>query len=247
MSILFRLALLVGVGSVLTLSSCRHESSLPNPCQGSSANPLAFHYLEYTGTPTADTAYNNQVITFVGPGAPYTSYQWQVGPSTTRTTQQFALSFDDQALGAIAVQLIAHRPTNTACFPHDDGIDTLAQVLTLMPRPSLQAPIYGKFQGANRSAPHDTFTVQIYSGPNYSHPTNPLAQPTDYVRNLPKGCLQPYVYVGLSWRGAFMSTGGCTGFQGTGYLMSHDSLRINYRTQISPTIIDEVFVGKRIR
>lgn len=245
MSSALRFLLFLGGGLFLVLGSCRHDQPLPDPCAGAKANPLAFHYLEYTGTPTADTAYNKQVISFVGPGIPYTAYHWQVGPVITRTTQQFALSFDDQIVGPIPVQLIAHRPPNTACFPHDDGIDTLTQLLTLVPRPSLRAPIYGKFQGANRSSPQDTFTVRIYSGPNYTYPTNPRADPTDYVSNLPKGCKMPYVYVGLSWRGAFMDTGGC-GLNGTGYLVSHDSLRIAYRTQISPVIVDEVFLGKRI-
>lgn len=232
---------------LLLLSSCQHQEDSPNPCQAAKANPLAFYYLESTGTATADTAFNSQQITFVGPSAPYTSYQWQVGNLITRTSQQFTLSFDDTNYGIVPVTLIAHRPLNTACFPHDDGIDTLTQNLVLQPRPNLRAPIYGKFQGANKSTPRDTFTVRIYSGPNYAHPTIPQAEPTNYVSNLPKGCSSPYVYVGVGWKGAFMSTGGCSGLQGKAYLLSHDSIRIDYRTQVSPSIIDEVFLGKRIR
>lgn len=228
------------------VSGCHHENDSPNPCQAIKSNPLTFHFLEYTGAPTTDTASNNQVISFVGPNAPYTSYEWQIGNTIRRTSQQFDLSFDDMTLGNIPVRLIAHRPPNSACFPHDDGVDTLTQNLTLAQRPNTHAPIYGKFQGSNRSSPQDTFTVKIYSGPNYTYPTNPLAARTDYVSNLPKGCQKPYVYVSVSWRGAFMNIGGCSGFQGTGYLLSHDSIRINYRTQAFPSVIDEIFLGKRI-
>jgi len=240
---------LVATLSLLALASCHHDTvrDTPNPCQAAKANPLAFHYLEFTGTSTADTAANNQVITFVGPGAPYTAYQWKVGSTIMRSTQEFGLSFDGTVLGNIPVTLIAHRPLNTACFPHDDGIDTLTQTLTLVPRPNLRAPIYGKFQGANRSSPRDTFTVRIYSGPNYTHPTIPGAEPTNYVSNLPRGCKMPYVYVAISWRGAFMDTGSCTDLDGRGYVFGHDSIRIEYRTQIAPSIIDEVFLGRRIK
>ena len=100
----------LAVWCLLVISSCRHDDegngNLPNPCQALKASSLAFHYLEYTGTPTADTAYNNQPITFVGPGAPYTAYEWLVGPVTKRTSKQFVLSFDANTLGNIPVRLI---------------------------------------------------------------------------------------------------------------------------------------------
>ncbi len=238
----------VGVGLLLALlSGCHHKGGedTPNPCQMAKANPLTFHYLEYTGTPTADTAYNNQPIAFVGPGAPYTAYEWLVGPSTTRTAQQFVLSFDAYTLGNIPVRLIARRPPNTACFPHDDGVDTLTQVLTLVPLRDLRAPIYGKFQGANRDTPRDTFSVRIYSTPDYKHPTNP--EPLNYAVGIPKGCRTPYHGIGLAWRGITATSGGCTSFDITkGYLTTRDSIYIEYRVQVAPTIIDKVFVGKRV-
>ncbi len=42
----------------------------------------------------------------------------------------------------------------------------------------------------------------------------------------------------LTWRGITANRGGCTGLNITkGYLTARDSIRIEYRTQVSPTII----------
>ena len=240
--------LMAGSGLLLALYSCQHDQmAAPNPCRAAKANPLTFQFLEDPGTPTPDTAYNSQTTTFVGPGAPYTAYEWLVGPMTRRTTQKFALFFDKTTLGSIPVRLIARRPLNTACFPNDDGVDTLTKVLTLMPRQDPRAAVLGKFRGANISSPRDTVTVRIYQGPNFDYPTNPAAEPTNYAGNLPRGCGTPYREIARGWNGVFLSLGGCTGLQGTGYLLRRDSLRIAYRTQNSPTIVDEVFLGRRVR
>ena len=179
---------------LVALSSCQHEADGPGPCQAAVANPLTFSFLEYSGTPTPDTTYNNQSVSFVGPGAPYTAYQWLVGPTTVRATQKFTLSFDANTVGPIPVRLIARRPPNTACFPHDDGVDTLTRVLTLVPfvDPAVplrnpRAPIYGKYLGATHSAPRDTFTVRIYQGRNYYYPTDPTAPPHRLRQQLAQG------------------------------------------------------------
>ena len=253
----FAALLLAGISLAPALFSCRHDQEkrdLPTPCEAAAANPLTFHFLEYSGTPTPDTTYNNQTVTFVGPGAPYTAYEWLVGPATRRTTQKFVLSFDTRTFGDISVRLIARRPPNTACFAHDDGVDTLTKVLTLVPfiDPNIplrnpHAPIYGKFHGANRSTPRDTFTIRIYQGVNYDYPNDPTAPPTDYVSNIPKGCKRPFYDNYLGWRGVFMNLGGCSGLQGSGYVVGRDSIRVTYRTQTQPAIVDEVFLGKRVR
>ena len=44
-----------------------------------------------------------------------------------------------------------------------------------------------------------------------------------------------------------MSLGGCSNLQGSGYVVGRDSIRLTYRTQDQPTIVDEVFLGKRVR
>jgi hypothetical protein len=246
---------LLAGSSLLLLIACHHDEQ-PNPCQGMKLKPLTFQILENSDTPTPDTTYNNQLVTFVAPGAPYTSYEWQIGPSTTRTTQQFNLSFDANTLGNIRVRLVAHRPPSTACFPQDTGVDTLTRQLTLvpfkdpyLPERNPRAPIYGKFQGALRSAPRDTFTVRIYQGKNYFYPTDPTAPPTDYVANNLKGCTRPYIDNYLGWYGVYFSGLGCTSFGGHGYVFGRDSLRLSFRTKPAPVPdeANEVFLGKRIR
>ena len=253
----FLALLLTGSSFALALSGCRHDQDkgdVPNPCATAAANPLSFQFLEYSGTPTPDTTYNSQLVTFAGPGAPYTAYEWLVGPTTRRTTQQFGLYFDEKTVGTVPVRLIARRPPNTACFAHDDGVDTLTKVLTLVPfvdpyvpLRNPRAPIYGTFHGANRSTPRDTFTVWIHQGVNYDYPTDPTAPPTDYVRNIPKGCKLPFFDNYLGWRGVHMNLGGCTGLQGSGYVIGRDSIRITYHTRPQSALVDEVFLGKRVR
>ena len=204
--------------------------------------------MEAFGTPTPDTAYNSQTVALQGPGAPYTRYEWLVGPTFQRTGRTTAVRFDAQTLGPVPVRLIATRPPNTACFKNDEGVDTLTQTLTLMPFRDQRAPIYGKFQGSHLDTPRDTFTVRIYSGPNSVFPNNPAAEPSNYAVGLPKGCRKPYVDIGLTWRGITANSGGCTSLNITkGYLTTRDSIRIEYRTQVTPTIVDKVFLGKRVR
>lgn len=228
------------------LASCHHKEKLPDPCEGQVANPLTIQFIEGFGTPTPDTAYNNQPMVFRAPGAPYTSYEWLFGSIDKRTGQNVIVDFSKNDLGTIPVRLIARRPLNTVCFPHDDGVDTLTKILTLVPFRDLHAPIYGKFQGANKDAPADTFSVRVYSGPDLKYVNNP--DYVNYLVGIPKGCRIPYQEIGLTWRGLFASSGGCTSFNvNKGYLTTRDSIRLEYRAQVLPTIIDRVFLGKRVR
>lgn len=244
---------LVGLAALLTLAACRHEQ--PNPCAGVTLAPLTFQMQEKSGNATPDTTYNNQVITFSAPGAPYTSYEWRIGPVDQRTGQKVALQFPLNVLGKIRVRLVARRPPSTACFPGDTGVDTLTRTLTLVPmRDPLdyvrdpRAPIYGRFRGALRNHPADTFTVRIYQGQNFYHPNDPSASPTDYVANLPKGCTAPYTNNFVGWYGVDFDGGGCTGAGGKGYVFKRDSIRLAFPGYYAkPGDADLVFLGKRVR
>ncbi|WP_375417276.1 hypothetical protein [uncultured Hymenobacter sp.] len=230
----------------LGLTGCGDNDKDPDPCQGQVANPLSIRFIEGLNTPTPDTAYNNQPMAFQAPGKPYTSYEWLLGPIDARTGRSISVAFDQSTLGNINVRLIAKRPLNTACFPKDDGVDTLTKRLTLMPYGDARAPIYGKFQGANQDAPADTFSVRIYSGPDWQYPNSPV--PLSYLVGIPKGCREPYRDISLTWRGITATSGGCTSFNvNKGYLTTRDSIRLEYRAQVFPTIIDRVFLGKRVR
>ncbi|MDO7853653.1 hypothetical protein [Hymenobacter convexus] len=253
-----KLAALALVGGTLLVAGCRHDvpaTPEPDPCAGAKANLLSFRFLENYGTPTPDTAFTKQTITFEGPGVPYTAYEWQIGADPRPFTQRkFALYFPDASVGPLPVRLIARRPPNTRCFAKDDGVDTLTQVLTLVQRTQRRAPVYGKFLGANTDAPRDTFTIRVFSGPGYQTPPDPFAAPYDYLRNLGRGCQSPYFDIGLTWRGIFFNYGridfGCLYESGTGYLTTRDSIRIDYSQFESAQNlkrVNRVFKGRRVR
>lgn len=240
---------------LLAASGCRKETPQPDPCKAQRANPLTFRFLEHYGTPTPDTAFSKQNITFEGPGKPYTSYEWKVATDDRGfTTRSVSLYFPEGQVGRFAVRLIARRPPNTACFAKDDGIDTLTQVLTLVPRAAYRAPVYGEFEGSNTDEPAKRFTIRIFSGPPYHLPVDPDAAPYDYLRNLGQGCQSPYFGIGLTWRGIQFNYGGndyaCLTEVGTGYLTSRDSIRVDYshfKSDGSLQRVDRVFRGRRVR
>ncbi len=245
------------LGSALLWAGCRRDTPTPkpDPCAGVKANPLTFRFLENYGTPTPDTAFTKQTISFEAPGAPYTAYEWQVGSDPRPFTQRkFSLYFPEAATGPLVVRLIARRPPNLRCFPKDDGVDTLTQQLTLVHRTQQRAAIYGRYLGSNTDAPRDTFTIRVFSGPSYQLPVDPLAAPYDYLRNLGRGCQSPYFGIGLTWRGFWLHYGrndfGCLTESGTGYLTTRDSIQIEYSQFASDRSfqrVNRVFKGRRTR
>ncbi|MFD2785652.1 hypothetical protein [Hymenobacter rubripertinctus] len=238
----------------LLLAGCRQDKDpQPDPCAAAQANPLSFRFLENYGTPTPDTAYAKQDITFEGPGAPYTSYEWRVGnDARVFTDRQFSLYFYEKDAGDYRVRLIARRPPNTKCFPNDDGVDTLTKVLSLVPRSFRKGPIYGKFQGSTTDAPRDTFTIRIFQGLDPYNVGSPIQY--DFLRNLSRGCQSPYFTLGLTWRAIQFNYGrndfSCLTESGIGYLTTRDSIRVDYsqfENDRSLKRINRVFRGKRVR
>jgi hypothetical protein len=245
-----------GVALLWASSGCDKDKGGPDICDGQVIPKLTMRFLESTGTPTPDTAFTGQTITFEALGPPYNAYEWQVGSAAnTRTTRSFALDFPASVTGRIAVRLIARRrPDPAGCPALDDGVDTLTRTLTLIPPGDLRAPIYGKFQGANRDAPRDTFTVRVLLGGNYDFPNNPAAPRYNYLYNLGKGCRSPYFDVGLRWNGIRFTYSaidfGCLSPNGRGFMTTRDSIRIEYNEYVAASGSgrhDRVFLGKRIR
>ena len=252
-----RAGCLSGALLLLTLSACRDKekerAQAPNPCLSQALPVLAFDFVDRLGIATPDTAILGDVA-FVGPGAPYTTYEWQVGTDPRVFTQKrFGLFFGTANLyRTIPVRLIARRPPNLACFAKDDGVDTLTKALTIMPYASASSPILGRFHGANLDAPADTFTVRITAEPDRRFPGIPNAPPTVYLHNLPnKVC--PFTIneqVSGGWRGILIDGIGCGGAYGTA-LLDDDrrTLRITYSmvNLPNPARLDRVFVGRRVR
>lgn len=251
-----RIPALALLSSAVLWAGCHKDAPVtpaPDPCIGAKANPLSFRFLENYGTPTPDTAFTKQTISFEGPGAPYTTYQWQVGSDPRSFTQRkFSLYFPEAANGPYAVRLIATRPPNRQCFPKDDGVDTLTQVLTLVNRTQVPAAIYGKFLGSNTDAPRDTFSIRVFQDLDPYTPSSPILY--DFLRNLGRGCQSPYFTIGLTWRGVWFNYGSndfnCLTDSGTGYLTTRDSIRIDYsqnESSSSPKRVNRVFKGRRVR
>ncbi len=241
------------LSSALVLGSCREHDPTPDPCKAQRANPLTFRFLESFGTPTPDTAYSKQDITFEGPGQPYTRYEWKVGSDERAfTTRKFSLYFPENAVSPVTVRLIAHRPPNTGCFAKDDGIDTLTQVLTLVPSATYRAPIYGEFEGSTADAPDKKFTIKVFRGPDPFPPFR--GSDYNFLSNLGQGCQSPYFTVGLTWRGIYFNYGGndfnCLTESGSGYLTTRDSIRVDYsqfENATSSKRVNRIFKGKRVR
>ena len=252
-----RAGCLSGALLLLTLSACHDKEKerieAPNPCLSQALPVLAFDFVDRLGLTTPDTAILG-VVTFAGPGAPYTSYEWRVGNDPRVFTQKsFGLGFNTANLyGTVPVRLIARRPPNLACFAKDDGVDTLTKSLTIVPYALATSPILGRFRGANLDAPADTFTVRILVEPDRRLPGIPNAPPAVYLHNLPnKVC--PFTVdeqVGGGWRGVEIDGIGCGLAYGTA-LLGDDrrTLRITYSmvNLPNPTRFDRIFVGRRVR
>ena len=251
-----RAASLSGAVLLLTLGAChdkdKPEVPRPNPCIGQTLPVLAFDFIERIGNTTPDTAVLGDV-TFAGPGAPYTSWEWRVGDDPRSFTQQrFSLFFGNpNRYYTYPVRLIARRPPNVACFPKDDGVDTLTKMLTLVPYGLSSSPLVGRFRGANLDAPADTFTVRFTAEPDrrYNDPSGPRVV---YLNNLPNRTC-PYNVneeVGGGWRGASINGIGCGSAYGTAQIAEdRRTVRIEYIMFPSNDItrVNRVFVGYRVR
>jgi len=231
-----RAARLGGALLLLALGACRdkekRDEPKPDPCREQVLPVLAFDFIDRLGLATPDTAILGDV-TFAGPGAPYTAWEWQVGNDPRSfTRQRFSLFFGTPTqYRTYSVRLIARRPPNVACFAKDDGVDTLTKVLTLMPYGMATSPIVGRFHGANLDAPADTFTVRITAESDRRYPNNPNGPRVVYLQNLPnKVCPHPVnEEVGGGWRGAFIDGIGCGVAYGTAQLdIDRRTLRITY-------------------
>lgn len=239
------------------LSACHdkaHEQE-PSPCMAQALPVLTFDIIERTGTTTPDSAVVG-AVTFLGPGAPYTTYEWKIGnDARTFTQQRVALNFNDaDLLHTYPVRLIAHRPPNRACFAKDAGVDTLIRTITIMPFASRKSPLLGRFQGANLDAPADTFTVRFAAEPDHRYPLGTPNVPTlVYLTNLGRGCKSPWFEVAAGWHGGEFDYSrndyNCFAEVGTAQVANdRRTVRIEYsQLQNFPNRTNRVFVGHRVQ
>lgn len=137
--------------------ACKDEPEIPlvDPCLDAQPFSASFLIQEHVGDSlvvTDSTLFYN-LVTFQAPGN-YSAYEWKIGEDErTFTTSRVKLLFLDDMVGEIPVRLIARGAPNTACFPEDNGIDTIEQTLHVIAWKD--APIIGKYQGYFASNPAD--------------------------------------------------------------------------------------------
>lgn len=249
------------------LAACQGDlppQSLPKPGVDPCTLPASAKYY-FTVANEVDTRYFSSDTIFAGGLmgtvrllAPpvYRSVVWQVGSDPrTYTANPFKLNFPT-AVGTVRIRLVGTRPVD-ACRPGDRGVDTLTQLLTVVPfnyrHP--HAAVEGRFAGATTAAPLDTFTVRIFTR---LVPLTP-SDTSNYVLNvynLNKGCPGLDMNVIPGYRAlVFNQTRGdaqCHGVYGAAAVDSTDRniLRIRYREQVTPgqpAYVDREFIGRRVR
>jgi hypothetical protein len=196
----------LATGSAIT--SC-HDDPKPDPCKANKPASARFtigeHITNYSSgvggaikvdtVIVSDTVLNEQQIVFEALDE-NDSYEWKIGEDPTiRTTKKVSLWFDASSGGftlpyTTTVRLIT-RKQKSACFPDDDGIDTVKHIFTIIDRS--KNPIVGIFNGSLKSNTSDGFAVTISYEDNSQ---SPGLGKSFVVANLPKGCVDKKFYLG---------------------------------------------------
>ncbi|ALW85248.1 hypothetical protein AUC43_09155 [Hymenobacter sedentarius] len=240
----------------MVLAACHRkgEEPAPVPC-GASPAPSGFTIENNINNTlfACDTIFPSVVRLSAAPA--YSSVVWQIGTDPRVYTQKaFNVTFPPTSVGTVAIRCIGTRPVNRRCFPHDDGVDTVTQVLTVMPLNPYapHAAIEGKFLGATTDAPRDTFTVRIFVGRDVLYPS----QPALFLVNLNKGCPGTSMDISAGYQGLVFNQGVgnavCHGVYGVGHIDLQDrtKIRFDYSEQATPgsaAQISKAFIGTRVR
>ncbi len=174
----------------MLIFGCR--GSEPNPCEGLEPFKASFSMgIHFTGGSgeweidtliVSDTVINRKFITFLAEDGYYT-YEWQIGNDPRVFTEQRVSLFFEYPEDSLKIQLIASKKANTACFPQDDGIDTVVQYLTIIEQKD--NPVIGRYKGYFESDPDTEEEVEvIYDGEGYQ------------INNINKGCFPLENYQG---------------------------------------------------
>ncbi|TAE09338.1 MAG: hypothetical protein EAZ95_16120 [Bacteroidetes bacterium] len=224
----------------LALYSCKGNEPKPNPCEAEKLptnsdikieESILFNKFE------TDTVMTSNRISFSVPEK-YTSYEWRLlGSSQRWTTPEFGIVFLSD-IGTYEVTLIGKRAPKTACFPTDDGIDTLKRKFVVLPHET--SPIIGAFEGTHEGET-EKFTVTIAYDKVVSYDGSSIFEGY-HIKNINKGCvlggpIYPNVGLRLHHGGnAFelnhVSTVdvqySCFGPLAKGYLVNNNKLVVEY-------------------
>ena len=176
------LALLLMALSIAACKKCKDDPPV-NPCEGKSALKADFRMFTISGNnkdtvfmpALMDTVYVKDPeqysgsVTFQAIGN-YDSVRWRVGgDARIFKTNTFALNFDNEtAKSDIDVVLIGYKKPDAACFPNDDGVDTVKKTFTVLPISRGYSPLVGKYlmneMGSNRSDTSFICSLSAYFG-----------------------------------------------------------------------------------
>jgi hypothetical protein len=130
-------------------------------------------------------------------------YEWKVG-SDDRSwhSPSFSLEFsmEDSSLllaNPIPVTLIVRKKPNKACFPDDDGLDTLTKFIYFV-RFSENLPYIGTWRGVREDNPSEVYDIKIYRDSSL------MSGKTLFIDNLENDqvdCVKKYYF--NSWRTAY--------------------------------------------
>ncbi len=181
--------ILTGLVSTLCLA-CQEQNVEPVPDPCAEAQPFTAQIVmkEHVGDSLIETdrilLYNE--VTFETQGRGYQSYQWTIGEDDrVFTSSRVTLRFLEDAVGPINVRLIAEGTPNP-CLVGDNGMDTVEQVLQVIPWS--EAPIVGRYRGAFASNPNDN--TQVVEVRYISVKEDPSTEPFGGFElvNINKGC-----------------------------------------------------------
>ena len=156
------------VFAVLVLAGCKREDFCSTQQPTSAAFrmqevPFASDASNWTFTDT-DTSVNTDML-FTALDSTADAYEWRIGAGvyTTRSKSlRFPgsfVSFPNALPVEVPITLILRRKPNTACFPKDDGVDTVTRTLRFLNE--CRSLVQGDFLGHDEGSPRDTFTVSV--------------------------------------------------------------------------------------
>ncbi len=184
--------------AILACKKNKEETPQPqDPCLTAEAQPLkaAFTMAEKVGDSLVitDTIMQYSAVRFMAVGK-YDSVKWKIGTDARLfQSPSVVLEFDDPE--TIKVTLVGYRKPNKACFPTDDGVDTVSRNLVVLSHFNYNSRIRGVYRGYVVGKEQEIFDVAIDSlTPRMGtadYRDFPGAPPRYFVANLPKGIQNP--------------------------------------------------------
>jgi hypothetical protein len=248
-----------------------------NPCHDQQATSADFQTAcvvrrdKYkTITSQEDTFYLGTSIVFTALQEDALSYEWKIGDDDrTFTEQEFSLDFnpsDSVSLfnRPVPIRLIVTRTPNTACFPTDDGIDTLIKYIYFVSRHEIvHKKFVGTWVGSLETKPDDIYEIEISEEiDQYSQPweTSYYKLSLKNLDNEGDGTCLFNNYAGLFYNNFYMSDfitpnyiacqriNLATPLDLYGNIDEAGNLRIEWKQQLSPDYIkteQRVFNGRK--